>query len=69
MKKTAYRIEIVEQADGWWVGEIWNANDEMVYRAHAKSKEVAQRQMATEVGINFDSSIKPVVTIRALGSN
>jgi hypothetical protein len=30
MKEEArYRMEIVEQQDGWWVGEIWNANDQM----------------------------------------
>ena len=62
---SAYRIEIVEQPDGWWVGEIWNATDEMVYRAHARSKEVAQRQAAAEFAKYFDSSIEPLVTIRA----
>jgi hypothetical protein len=28
--KAQYRIEIVEQHSGWWVGEIWNADDKMV---------------------------------------
>jgi len=66
--KTTYRIEIVEQEDGWWVGEIWSADNKMVYRAHAKSKEVAQRQTTSEFGKYFGGSMKAEVTIRPLGS-
>lgn len=67
--KPAYRIEIVEQEGGWWAGEIWDANDEIVYRAHARSKEVAQEQAATEFAKYFKSTTKPVETITPLKPN
>ena len=66
--KASYRIEIVEQQGGWWVGEIWNSEGEMVFRAHARSKEAAQRQTTAEFAMYFDCSIKPPVTIRHLDS-
>jgi hypothetical protein len=64
-----HRIEIIEQHSGWWVGEIWNADNKMVYRAHARSKEDAQRQTETELDKFFNSSIKPEVTITHLRTN
>jgi hypothetical protein len=68
MKKAAYRIVIVEEQGGWWAGQIWNADDQLVYQGHRRSEEEA-RDHALEKLAHFGSSITPEVTTKYLRSD
>jgi hypothetical protein len=65
----SYRIEIVEEPDGWWQSQIWDANGVMVYQAHSRDEQAARRQAEAVFSRLAGASTKPYVTVKHLGSS
>lgn len=64
IRKNRYRVEIVEEGGGWWSGQIWNADNEMVYQARKSSEDLARSHAVGTLLRQFDNSITPVTKTR-----
>jgi len=65
MKSVTCRIEIAEQSDGWWVGRILDAEGQVVYRSHSRSKEDSQSQLIAAAA-RLGHSVTESATITSL---
>jgi phosphate/sulfate permease len=68
VSKNIYRVEIVEEGEGSWCGQIWNADNEMVYQARRSSEDLARSHAVAVLLRQFDNSATPVTKTRYLRS-
>ena len=68
IRENTYRVEIVQEGGGSWSGQIWNADNEMVYQARRSSEDLARSHAVETVLKQFDNSTTPLTTTRYLRS-
>lgn len=66
ISKNLYRVEIVEEGGDSWCGQIWNADNEMVYQARRSSEELARSHAVAVLLRQFDNSATPETKTRYL---